>query len=299
LDPVQIAYLIKRPKANDGEVPRWLTLLRSLFCGIYTVDNMDFVLRDAYMSGYSTQAFDLERLLHYSFFSPRGLTIHTKGLPALVRFIGVRAELFRTIYFHRTVRSIDLTLADLFAASKPYLFTGNPRAQLDKYLRFTEFSLLVDVARWPQSSDSRQRDLGERWQRILGRQTEWKTAVERRLVFDASDAERSSIFSDAKVVEMKLRSELPPAMADLPLRVDLARHIHRPHTLGPCTEQNFLYDPARGEPRPLTDDQLYRQLPLVHRICRVYVKSNEHAPAIAAALDRLIGPGGSDDLTNM
>ena len=33
---------------------------------------MDFVLRDAYMSGYSTRAFDLDRLLHYSAFTQRG-----------------------------------------------------------------------------------------------------------------------------------------------------------------------------------------------------------------------------------
>ena len=43
--------------------PRWLIMLRSLFCGLYTVDNMDFVLRDAYMSGYSQQAYDVDRLL--------------------------------------------------------------------------------------------------------------------------------------------------------------------------------------------------------------------------------------------
>ena len=72
---------------------------------------MDFVLRDAYMSGYSTRAFDLDRLLHYSQFTERGLTIHERGLSALVRFISVRAELFRAIYFHRTVRAIDLELA--------------------------------------------------------------------------------------------------------------------------------------------------------------------------------------------
>ena len=86
-------------------------LLRSLFSGLYTVDNMDFVLRDAYMSGYSTRAFDLDRLLHYSVFTPAGLTIHERGLAGLVRFIAVRGELFRAIYFHRTVRAIDLTLA--------------------------------------------------------------------------------------------------------------------------------------------------------------------------------------------
>ena len=58
-----------RPTATAAEQPRWLAMLRSLFCGIYTVDNMDFVLRDAFMSGYSKRAFDLDRLLRYSFFS--------------------------------------------------------------------------------------------------------------------------------------------------------------------------------------------------------------------------------------
>ena len=85
-----------------------------MFSGIYTVDNMDFVLRDAYMSGYNTKAFDISRLLHYSFFTPAGLTIHTRGLPTLVNFIETRANLFRTIYFHRTVRALDLALEDVF-----------------------------------------------------------------------------------------------------------------------------------------------------------------------------------------
>ena len=62
LDPEQIAMLIARPKANSLEkTPRWLQFLRGLFSGLYTVDNMDFVLRDAYMSGYSARSFDLER----------------------------------------------------------------------------------------------------------------------------------------------------------------------------------------------------------------------------------------------
>lgn len=68
LDPSQIAWLIRRPTGqpeHEQGHPLWLRRLRSLFSGIYTVDNMDFVLRDAYMSGYNTKAFDLSRLLHY------------------------------------------------------------------------------------------------------------------------------------------------------------------------------------------------------------------------------------------
>jgi len=299
LDPQQIALLITRPKPGQAEVPRWLALLRSLFSGIYTIDNMDFVLRDAYMSGYAARAFDLERLLHYSFFTPQGLTIHTRGVAALVRFMSVRAELFRTVYFHRTVRAIDLTLADLFADSKDYLFPGSPTDHLAEYQRFTEWSLLVDVARWADADDPRKRELGVRWRDLLNRRIPWKMACQRNLVFAGSETERSSIFSKADFVERELRAQLPAELAGLPLKIDLARHIHRPDTRGPILGQNYQWDPARNEPRPLTDDQLFRQLPAAHRICRVYVEDLAHAPQLSAALDALIGPGGSDDLTNM
>ena len=300
LDPRQIAILITRPRAGDApDAPLWLRLLRSLFSGIYTVDNMDFVLRDAYMSGYNDRAFDLERLLHYSFFTPQGLTIHSRGVAALVRFMGVRAELFRAVYFHRTVRAIDLTLADLFADSREYLFPGNPLEQLDLYRQFTEFALLVDVSRWNSADDPRKRELGIRWQGLLERQIPWVMACERNLVFGAETIERSSIFARPDYVETELRAQLPAALKNLPLRIDLARHIHRPDTRGPSTGQNFLWDPGRGEPRPLTDDQLFRQLPLAHRICRVYAHDQAHAAELSAALDAVVGSSATDDLTNM
>lgn len=301
LDPDQIAWLITRPRDGDTEDrPRWLVFLRSLLSGIYTIDNMDFVLRDAYMSGYSQRAFDLDRLLHYSFFSPSGLTIHDRGVDALLRFMTVRAELFRTIYFHRTVRAIDLTLADLFAASKAFLFPGNPLDALDRYQQFTEWSLMAEVGRWPRHDDAGRQDLGQQWQRLLRqREIRWKMICQRNLLFGEEDAERSSIFSDPDLVEQKVRQALPATLRELPLRIDIARHIHRPHTRGPARDQNFLYDSARQKIRPLTDNQLFGHLPVSHRICRIYAESGEHAATLTAALDRLIRPGGLDDLTNM
>ncbi len=125
-------------------------------------------------------------------------------------------------------------------------------------------------------------------------------ACQRNLVFTAAETERSSIFSHADFVEQELRGLLPAGMKELPLRVDLARHIHRPDTRGPAAGQNFFWDDARGEPRPLSDDQLFRHLPSSHRICRIYVQDESHAPQLAAALDLLLGAaGGGDDLTNM
>lgn len=301
----EIAYLILRPsarstaRANLPDPPRWLELLRALFCGLYTVDNLDFVLRDAYMSGYSERAYDLDRLWHYSFFTERGLTIHQRGLPALVRFLSVRAELFRTIYFHRQVRAIDLALADLFRTSKQQLFPGNPLERLDEYLHFTEWSLLVDVARWSRSTDSVLRSLSEDWGKFLRREIRWQMASERTLFFGPKDAEQSSIFADAAFVEQRLRALLSADARGLPLRVDLARHLHRPGTPGPAFGVNFVYEPASRESRPLSDNELYRQLPVAYRICRVYTTDPSQAGMLSHALDQLIAPGGEDDRTNM
>ncbi|MGI8981422.1 MAG: HD domain-containing protein [Pirellulaceae bacterium] len=299
LDPEQIAWLIQRPKGTEESRPKWLRFLRSLLSGIYTIDNMDFVLRDAFMSGYSQRAYDLERLLHYSFFSEHGLTIHDKGIETLIRFMSVKAELFRTIYFHRTVRAIDLALKDLFLDSKPYLFAGSPLANLGAYLHFTEFSLLVDVQRWTESNDPKQRDLGRRWQELISRQIPWVAVCQRSLIYSEDDSEQASIFSDHRFVEQRLRDLLPAELKSLPLRVDIARTTFRPHTSGPAAGQNFLYDSAQNRIRPLTAHELFRRLPLSHRLCRIYAATNEHAGPISRALDELLGGGGVDDLTNM
>lgn len=304
LDPAHVAFLITRPGGGeaaeaDAEAPRWLRFLRSLFCGLYTVDNMDFVLRDAYMSGFSSRAFDLDRLLHYSFFSDAGLTIHARGVPALVRFIAARAELFRSLYFHRTVRSIDLTLTDLFADSGAHLFPGDPVEHLGEYQRFTEWSLLVDVARWSESADEAKRRLGDRWRQLLARKLRWRMACERTVFFDPFASEESSIFSRPEFFEAALREALPKPLRSIALRVDVARHVNRPGTKGPAAGQNSLYDPSRGSVLPLTDSELMRQIPLSYRICRAYAETHEHDAALAAALDRLIGPESADVATNM
>ena len=301
LNPDYIAYLICRPSASeeDFKAPRWLQLLRSLFCGIYTVDNMDFVLRDAYMSGFSPRSFDLDRLLHYSFFTDAGLTIHDRGMDALMRFLTARAELFRSLYFHRTVRAIDLELADLFAVGRQWLFPGNPLEHLQQYRQLTEWSLLVDVESWATSADAEQRELSTRWHRLLHRQLTWKMICEKTVLFGSGDFEGASLLSTPEFLEQRIRELLPPSIREMSIRVDVARHIHRPHTQGPTAGQNFLFDGPRNRVLPLETHELYRQLPLSQRICRIYGHSTKHQQEVATALDQILGGGIEDDATNM
>jgi HD superfamily phosphohydrolase len=251
------------------------------------------------MSGYNLKAFDLFRLLHYSFFSSRGLTIHARGLRALINFIEARANLFRSIYFHRTVRALDVALADLFPATMPHLFPGNPLQHLDLYRGFTESSFLVDVQRLTRDTDPDRRALGQQWADLFSRRLLWKMAAERAMYFHSGQNEQTTIFSEPDVVEQRVRRRLPANCRDVEMRVDIARHYHRPGAKQPSAGQNFVYDPAEGgEPRPLADYELFRELPLSFSICRIYTRDHRHDEQIQHALHTLLGES-ADAKTNM
>lgn len=299
LDPKQVAWLIKRPQGMDGEGhPDWLIKLRSLFSGIYTVDNMDFVLRDAYMTGFNTKAFDLSRLIHYSFFTKEGLSIHVRGLPSLIHFIETRANLFRMVYFHRTVRGLDIAIEEIFPETMKHLFQGNPLDHLDDYLEFTESSFLVDVRRWSRSENPELRELGQKWNALLSRQAGWKMAVERTLNFHNPMAERMTIFSEPDLVLRRVREKLPTHLKEIRLNIDVAKHYHRPSGRLPAGGQNYLFDPALNYVQELNDDELFKAIPISFLIFRIYCQTHENDPQLNKALNSVLGDA-MDAKTNM
>src|SRR4030095_6393938 len=103
----------------------------------------------------------------------------------------------------------------------------------------TEPSRRADRQGWADSSDPAKRAIGNQWRDLVGRELPWVAVCSRNLVFAKDDSEQASIFSDAALVEHKLRQLLPRDIADLPLRVDIARTIFRPHTAGPAARQNL------------------------------------------------------------
>ena len=157
----------------------------------------------------------------------------------------------------------------------------------------------MDVARWATSDDPRQRELGLRWRPILERQLPWRMVCQRNVLYQQGDPEASSIFSSPQMVEQALRERLTGPAAEARLRVDIARHLFRPHTPGPAAGQNFLFDGASESIRPLESHRLYDRLPVSHRICRVYSTSRELDLPITSALDSLLGDEPVDDLTNI
>ena len=196
IEPRWVSFLISKPALADPGMPRWVRLLQPLFSGVFTVDNLDYVRRDAYLTGVATGPVDAERLRRYSFFGQRGLTLYEPGIGALEMFLTARLFMYQQVYFHRTVRAIDLDLAEVFGPSIRAIFgEGSPADRLTDYADLDEYSLLHQAARWargesvaevPVSGDGQVTpDVAAGWRAILLRRPRWRTEAEVRLTYEA------------------------------------------------------------------------------------------------------------------
>jgi HD superfamily phosphohydrolase len=187
IDPAWVAFLISKPPLDDAAMPLWVRWLQPLLSGVFTVDNLDYVRRDAYLTGVSAGPVDAERLRRYAFISERGLTLYESGLSALEMFLTARLFMYQQVYFHRTVRGIDLDLADVFAPSIGALFgDGSPADDLAGFADLDEYALLHRAARWargleigqaPRPGDGRVTpDVAAAWSRILLRRPRWRAS---------------------------------------------------------------------------------------------------------------------------
>jgi hypothetical protein len=165
---------------------------------VFTVDNLDYVRRDAYFAGVAVGPVDVERLRRYCFIGERGLTVYEPGLGALEMFLTARLFMYRQVYFHRTVRAIDLDLADVFAPSIRALFGDrSPVDALSSYADLDEYALLHQAALWARGeaiSDSPKPEDGtvtgvvaEGWRAILLRRPRWHSEAEVRAEFEPGE----------------------------------------------------------------------------------------------------------------
>ncbi|MES1239753.1 MAG: HD domain-containing protein, partial [Chloroflexota bacterium] len=121
IDPRWVSFLVSKPALVDPSMPAWVRMLQPLLSGVFTVDNLDYVRRDAFFTGVKV-GIDVERLRRYAYVSERGLTLYEPGVTALEGFLNARLLLYQQVYFHRTVRAIDLDLTEVFGPSVRALF---------------------------------------------------------------------------------------------------------------------------------------------------------------------------------
>ncbi|HEX5530871.1 MAG TPA: HD domain-containing protein [Methylomirabilota bacterium] len=299
IDPEWICYLMgKSYTVPTAEHPRWLAHLKPLLSGIYTADNMDYVLRDSYMCGVAVGPIDIERIMYYSFFSEKGLTLDRGGIQAFIMFLNARFYLYTNVYYHRTTRGIDLHLKEIFRETMKLVFPFDLNKELQPYLHMTEWTLLEEVARWEHSDDPDRRALGREWRRILERQLKWRMSHE--VVLDLFEPRRGQSFMKADEVEQRVRELLPLGLRDFPIKIDMAQQDPRPlNPIGMQDRQIYIYDAASRTVSAEPLKELLKYLPGKVAQCRIFAMSHEHDQQLARALEQALGEDRPAHPTNL
>ena len=285
LDPEHIAFLIlKNPHQPTKGLPPWVVALRPLLGGIYTPDNCDYVLRDSYMCGVAIGPVDIERLLHYTFFSTNGLTIHQSGLSALQMFLHARLYLYTNVYYHRTTRALDIHLQELFQPTMEILFPKNPLNAFSEYLRLTDWHLIESVRSWAQSRSPLKRQLGFEWAKILTRHVKWKTAFSLLLPI----TQTPSSFRPEKFLS-RMRQALPKTLRTLDIRVDFAHKDPRPvNLLNMGGFQIFVWNPSTGHVEKESLQTYLQHLPARMITLRIFSQDHSSDDILAKAAERTL-----------
>lgn len=294
IDPDHIAFLIKKPlKREERKVPRWLTLLQHLFRGIFTVDNIDYVLRDAYMTGVSVGPIDWKRLLHYTSFARQGLVLDQRGMDALAMFLNARLYLYSNVYYHRTTRSIDLQLQEIFGETMDILCPYHPLEAIDRYLSLTDWFVMERVSEWGRSASQRERRLGKKWADILSRRLKWSSVFEEKLALREVEFGRSSFLTPGEV-KTRMKRFLPKELRQVEFHVDMAHHDPRP--FNPWREPKgaafLIFDPGSRKISKEPLQRVFQYIPAKVAICRVYTATHRHDRELSRAAERALASEG-------
>ena len=274
VDPMWVAWVMADADIEGYEPPRWLRAVKPILCGPATIDNLDYVPRDAYMCGISIGPVEVQRLIHYTFIDGETMVLHGHATAALEMFLASRLYMYLNVYHHRTGRRFDLSMREVFADTVDELLPGNPLDHTDAFLQLNDWALLDAVQRWQsEPAGSNRRRLADAWERITSRNLNWHLAYE--TVAGAT--------MDTSQLQERVEALLPATARAARLEIDVATARVAPQN--PLTEHGFvhIYDPLERTIEERRVAELVLRLPQHNRIVRVFTDDAQMVPAIHRA----------------
>ncbi|MHB8567422.1 MAG: HD domain-containing protein, partial [Nitrososphaerales archaeon] len=119
--------------------------------GGLSVDLMDYLLRDSYFTGVEYGKVDVSRIINSFEVVKNNLAIGQAALFAFEALMIARYQMFRAVYFHRTVRAAELMIIrSMILADKALNLTD---LSLNNYLSLTDEVTLDRIATLNQGTD--------------------------------------------------------------------------------------------------------------------------------------------------
>lgn len=118
--------------------------MNEIIAGGLSADIMDYLSRDSYFTGVEYGKVDSQRVIDSLRVADRQLALDNAGLYAFEALLLARYEMFKAVYFHRTVRAAELMLVNSMKLAEPTLHLTD-LSNLDDYLEMTDERVLHDL----------------------------------------------------------------------------------------------------------------------------------------------------------
>lgn len=126
--------------------------MNEIISGGLSADMMDYLPRDGYFTGAEHAKIDFKRIVQSLGVYEKKLSLDRSSLYSFESMMISRYQMFKAVYFHKTVRSAEVMLLESMSLADDELeFTSY---DLDKYIQLTdEFVISKLIALPPKSSD--------------------------------------------------------------------------------------------------------------------------------------------------
>ncbi|MCZ6615917.1 MAG: HD domain-containing protein [Thaumarchaeota archaeon] len=131
-----------------GQSKKKPKFMNDIVAGILSVDSMDYLLRDSYFTGVEYGKVDVQRLINSFEVVNESLALDQASLYAFEALMIARYEMFKAVYFHRTVRAGGIMLLRAMSLSDETLGFTDLRS-IQKYLTLGDdvaLQMMVDLS---------------------------------------------------------------------------------------------------------------------------------------------------------
>lgn len=120
-----------------------LQFMNEIISGALSADIMDYLLRDGYYTGAEHAKIDHKRITQSLEVYQKKLALERSALYSFESMMHSRYQMFKAVYFHKTVRSAEVMLLEAIRLADNEL--GLTSLNLDDYVKLTDESVLLGL----------------------------------------------------------------------------------------------------------------------------------------------------------
>lgn len=279
IEKKRVANLVRGKYKNKNDI-----ILGSLVAGQVDADKMDYLIRDSFYCGVNYGLIDFHRLISSLEISEDYLTyfdLAARG--ALEAFLVARYEMFLNVYYHKTVRSVEIMLVKMITASDSILnFTGFSTPE--EYLELDDESLINKI-RKIDPTESEEASEAVKLVNRLDSRILYKSAFEK--VLHTQDRFVSKILTKRKVrqsieEDIAKSAGVPPEeiIVDVPTLPSIP---YNPHQLNPMEIRIFELVDGNRESHNLSEySNIAETMKVYLDVIRVYT-SDQYRSSVSQA----------------